>query len=55
MIGKRALGFFVTTEDGSSPDNRVISNRGQAGPILDYEFDRIKPSRDEHEACIHDF
>ena len=42
MIGSRALGFFVTTEDGSSPDNRVISNRGSR-PILDYEFDRIKP------------
>ena len=54
MIGSRALGFFVTTEDGSSPDNRVISNRGSR-PILDYEFDRIKPSHDEHAACIHDF
>ncbi|MGA8156449.1 MAG: GMC oxidoreductase, partial [Rhodoplanes sp.] len=54
MIGKRALGFFVTTEDGSSLDNRVISNRG-GRPILDYEFDRIKPSHDEHRACIRDF
>jgi choline dehydrogenase-like flavoprotein len=54
VLGSRALGFFVTTEDGSSPDNRVIANRG-GRPILDYEFDRIKPSYDEHEACIHDF
>jgi hypothetical protein len=54
MVGARALGFFVTTEDGSSRDNRVISNRGSR-PILDYEFDRTPHSRDEHEACIHDF
>ncbi|RAI43465.1 FAD-dependent oxidoreductase [Rhodoplanes roseus] len=54
MIGARALGFFVTTEDGSSPDNRVVSNRGHR-PVLDYELDRIAPSRDEHAACIHDF
>jgi choline dehydrogenase-like flavoprotein len=54
VIGMRALGFFATTEDGSSPDNRVIANAG-GRPILDYEFDRIKPSYDEHKACIHDF
>ena len=54
MIGRRALGFFVTTEDGSSPDNRVISNRG-GRPVLDYDLDRIKRAHDEHEACIHDF
>jgi choline dehydrogenase-like flavoprotein len=40
--------------DGSHPDNRVISNRG-GRPVLDYELARIKPARDEHEACIHDF
>ena len=54
MLGRRALGFFVTTEDGSSPENRVLSNRG-GRPVLDYELARIKPSQDEHEACIHDF
>jgi choline dehydrogenase-like flavoprotein len=54
VIGARALGFFVTTEDGSSGDNRVLSNRG-GRPILDYEFDRIRHSHEEHTACIHDF
>jgi choline dehydrogenase-like flavoprotein len=54
MIGRRALGFFVTTEDGSHPDNRVTSNRG-GRPVLDYELARIKSTQDEHEACIHDF
>jgi choline dehydrogenase-like flavoprotein len=54
MIGAHALGFFVTTEDGSNPDNRVMSNRG-GRPTLDYEFGRIPHSYAEHEACIHDF
>jgi choline dehydrogenase-like flavoprotein len=54
MIGARAFGFFVTTEDGSSRDNRVVSNRGNR-PIRDYDFNRIPQSRDEHQACIHAF
>lgn len=53
-LGARALGFFVTTEDGSHPDNRVIANPGGA-PTLDYELDRIEPAKDEHEAIIEDF
>ena len=28
-FGNRAIGFFATTEDGSSPDNRIVSG-GQA-------------------------
>lgn len=53
-LGARALGFFVTTEDGSHADNRVIANPGGA-PILDYELDRIRPAKEEHEAIIDDF
>ena len=48
------VGLAVTTEDGSSPDNRVIANRG-GRPVLDYDLARIKPTHAEHEACIHDF
>jgi len=54
--GSRAIGFFVTTEDGSSPDNRVISCGGHGGlPVLDYEFGRIQPAYDEHHAVIRAF
>lgn len=53
-LGARALGFFVTTEDGSHAENRVIANPG-GSPILDYELDRIHPAKDEHEAIIDDF
>ncbi len=55
-MGKRAYGFFVTTEDGSSPDNRIISCGGHGGlPVMDYELGRIKPSRDEHRRAVRAF
>ncbi len=54
--GSRAIGFFVTTGDGSSSDNRVVSGGGHGGlPVLDYEFARIQPAYDEHHAVIGAF
>ena len=29
-FGERAIGFFVTTEDGSDPDNRIVANHSVA-------------------------
>ena len=54
-LGGRAIGFFATTEDGTSPENRVLSSRGAAPPKLDYDLDRIQPSRDEHHALVRNF
>jgi choline dehydrogenase-like flavoprotein len=55
-MGKRAYGFFVTTEDGSSPDNRIFSCGGHGGvPVMDYEFARIAPSYKEHRAALRAF
>jgi choline dehydrogenase-like flavoprotein len=55
-LGKRAYGFFITTEDGSSPENRIISCGGHGGlPVMDYEFSRIKGSEKEHHAAIRGF
>jgi choline dehydrogenase-like flavoprotein len=54
-IGSRAVGFFATTEDGSSLDNRVISGGGLTLPMLDYDLHRIKRARDEHHALIEAF
>ena len=54
-IGGRAIGFFATTEDGSNSENRVVSSGGAAPPQLDYDLDRIQPSRDEHRALIRNF
>jgi len=54
--GARAVGFFVTTEDGSSAENRIVSCGGLGGlPLMDYDFGRIRPSIDEHHAVIRAF
>lgn len=55
-MGARAYGFFVTTEDGSDTDNRVISCGGHGGlPVLDYELERLPAAQQEHRALIHAF
>ena len=54
-IGARAYGFFVTTEDGSSPDNRIISRGTGDLSVMDYAFDRIRPSFKEHRAVVRAF
>jgi choline dehydrogenase-like flavoprotein len=50
----RALGFFVMTEDGSSPANRVIS-RDDGTPMLDYDPARLGTAVAEHRAAIAAF
>jgi choline dehydrogenase-like flavoprotein len=52
FLGKRAIGFWATTEDSSSPQNRIISGGPGGRPILDYSLDRIEKSKHEHEALI---
>ncbi len=54
-VGTRAIGFFATTEDGSSIKNRVISGGGETPPMLDYDPHRIEPARHEHHALIRAF
>jgi choline dehydrogenase-like flavoprotein len=55
-IGARAFGFFVTTEDGSHPSNRIISGGGEEGiPTADYTIERLPPAQAEHSAAIADF
>lgn len=55
FLGTRAYGFFVTTEDGSSPDNRILTSRGPGDlPTLDYDL-RIPASIAEHRAIIRGF
>ncbi len=55
VLGAHAIGFFAITEDGSSPENRIISG-GKTGPAtMDYSLDRIQAARDEHEACLRTF
>lgn len=53
--GKRAYGFFVTTGDGSHPDNRIISCGQTRVPVMDYDLERIRASVDEHHALLSAF
>lgn len=56
LVGARAIGFFLTTEDGSSPDNRVIAHSGDKGiPMLDYDLARLPASLNEHRALTRAF
>lgn len=46
-LGRRAVGLFLQTEDGSHFDNRVVARPG-ALPCLDYDTARTPEARDEH-------
>ncbi len=47
-VGGRVIGFFVTTEDGSDADNRIVSG-GQGGlPMMNYDLRRLPPADKEH-------
>ena len=51
-IGDRAYGFFLQTEDGSHPDNRVIDRGAGVPPVLDYDAARLAPADSEHRRLI---
>jgi choline dehydrogenase-like flavoprotein len=51
LISRRAYGFFLQTEDGSDPRNRVQDELVSGSlPILDYDEQRLMPSAREHRA-----
>lgn len=52
FLGKRAIGFWATTEDSSSAENRIISGGPGGKPIMDYSLDRMKKAEKEHKALI---
>ena len=52
FLGTRAIGFWATTEDSSSPENRIISGGPGGQPIMDYSLDRIEKAKTEHHALI---
>lgn len=55
-FGERAIGFFVTTEDGSDLANRIVSC-GQSGglPMMNYDLRRLKPADKEHRRLVRAF
>jgi choline dehydrogenase-like flavoprotein len=52
QIGHRAYGFFLQTEDGSHPDNRVLA--GDL-PTLDYDAARLGNAAREHRRLVSTF
>ncbi|MBK8815919.1 MAG: GMC family oxidoreductase [Methylococcaceae bacterium] len=56
-LGKRAYGFFLQTEEGSHPDNRVVAkNQTTMGlPKLDYDLKRLVNAKQEHVQMVRNF
>lgn len=48
LVGRRAYGFWLTTEDGSHPDNRVMAADGAGFPRLHYDPARLPEAAAEH-------
>ena len=57
LIGARAYGFFLQTEDGAHPDNRVIAGSAvdQRLPCIDYDAARTPAAADEHRQLVRSF
>ncbi|MBK8176726.1 MAG: GMC family oxidoreductase [Rhodospirillales bacterium] len=54
-VGERAIGFFVTTEDGSDRDNRILSGGAGGLPVMNYDLRRLKPADKEHRRLVRAF
>jgi choline dehydrogenase-like flavoprotein len=64
-IGRRAYGFFLQTEDGSHPDNRVFERANDSADVppekqsplrvMDYDAARTPASQREHRAFTRAF
>jgi choline dehydrogenase-like flavoprotein len=48
LVGRRVYGFFLQTEDGSHPANRVRAGGPGRRPVLDYDLARLPAAAAEH-------
>ena len=56
QIGARSYGFFLQTEDGAHPDNRVRAAASSGGlPVLDYDAARTPTALAEHARLVRRF
>jgi choline dehydrogenase-like flavoprotein len=57
VIGARAYGFFLQTEDGSDPANRVFETAtgGAVERVLDYDANRTPAAAREHRQFVRGF
>lgn len=53
LLGSHAYGLWLTTEDGSSPKNRIADANGASYPIIDYDAKRLPEAIDEHRRLRH--
>jgi choline dehydrogenase-like flavoprotein len=54
-LGERVYGFFLQTEDGSDPRNRVIAEGPDTLPRLDYDAARLPAALAEHRSLVRRF
>ena len=54
FLARRAYGFFLQTEDGSSPDNRVMERGvdGRIERVMDYRLERAGAAAREHRGFV---
>jgi choline dehydrogenase-like flavoprotein len=57
LLGNRAYGFFLQTEDGAHRDNRVIegSPTSDLPPCIDYDAARTPAAAEEHRRLVRGF
>jgi choline dehydrogenase-like flavoprotein len=56
VLGERAYGFFLQTEDGSSVDNRIAAEDPATGrPLVDYDAARTPAALAEHTELVRLF
>lgn len=53
--GARVIGFFVTTEDSSDKDNRIVSGGNVTLPMMNYDLRRLPAADKEHRRLIRAF
>jgi len=54
-LGQYAYGFFLQTEDGSDPANRINAENGGGLPQMDYDPRRLAPAQAEHRRLVRGF
>ncbi len=55
FLAARVYGYFLQTEDGSDPRNRVVSPRNGSEPQLDYDIGRLPEAQREHRHLVRRF
>lgn len=55
FLAARVYGYFLQTEDGSDPRNRVVAAKNGGLPKLDYDLTRLPHAQSEHQGLVRFF